>query len=170
MNQFLRLDILDLYRRGEQPLSLDTSIGDKEGTPFIEMLSNEGFKPSTWDGLEIFIQRCEHSLIRRKGEALERYIETDADDLLQSCYCKKNPDSNCQNIAKLIYLANRGGEITLKQGQQRIVVEPAEANVTVRAFARSIGLSEQTITSHWKRKCREILRSFLQTFEQQDDS
>lgn len=171
VNQFLRLDILDLYRKGEQPLSLDAPIdGGEEKTIFIEMLSNEGFKPPTWDGLEIFIQRCDQDQIRRKGEALERYIETDPDGLLQNCYCKKNPDSNCQNIAKLIYLANRGGEITLKQGQQRIVVEPAETNVTLRAFANSLGLSEQTITSHWKRKCREILLSFLQTFEQQKDS
>lgn len=130
VNQFLKFDILDLYRRGEQPLSLNAPIpGDKEGTPFIEMLSNEGFNLPTWDGLEIFIQRCEHSLIQRKGEALERYID-DPDGLLQSCYCNDNPDCNCQNIAKSIYLANRGGEITLRQGKQRIVVKPAEPNVT----------------------------------------
>lgn len=56
VNQFFRLDILDLYRKGEQPLSLDAPIhGDEEKTIFIEMLSNEGFKPPTWDGLEIFI-------------------------------------------------------------------------------------------------------------------
>ncbi len=171
VNQFLKFDILDLYRQSQQPLSLDAPIpGDEKGTPFIEMVSNEGFEPPTWDGLEDFIQRGEQEQIRRQGEALERYIETDPDGLLRECYCNDNPDCNCQNIAKLAYLANRGGEITVQQGQRRIVIEPAEPKVSVRAFAKSLGISEQSIHSHWKRHCRKILRSFLQQFEQQETS
>lgn len=171
VNQFLKFDILDLYRQSQQPLSLDAPIpGDEKGTPFIEMLSNEGFVTPTWDGLEDFIQRSEQEQVRRKGEALERYIETDPDGKLRECYSNDNPDCNCQSIAKLIYLANRGGEIIVKQGQRRIVVEPAEPLVSVRALASSLGINEQSIHSHWKRHCRKILRSFLQQFEQQDNS
>jgi hypothetical protein len=169
VNQFLRFDVLDLYRQSQQALSLDASI-DEQGNTFRDILSNEGFEPPVWDGIEAFIQRSEQQQIRRKGEALERYIETDPDGLLQRCYCNDNPDCNCQNIAKLAYLANRGGEITVMQGQRRIVIESAEPKVSVRAFASSLGINEQAIHSHWKRHCRKILRSFLQEFEQLDDS
>lgn len=169
VNQFLKFDILDLYRQSQQALSLDAPIpGHEKGTSFIEILSNEGFEPPTWDGLEAFIQLGEQEQIRRKGEALERYIEADPEGLLQSCYCNDNPDCNCQNIAKLAYLANRGGEITVQQGQRRIAIAPAEPLVSVRAFAKSMGINEQAIHSHWKRHCRKILRSFLQEFEQQE--
>ena len=168
VNQFLKLDILDLYRQSQQPLSLDAPLpGSEAGTTFMDIVSDQGFEPPTWDGLEAFIQRDEHEQIRRKGEALERYIETDPDGLLQRCYCNDNPDCNCQNIAKLAYLANRGGEITVMQGQRRMVIESAEPKVSVRAFASSLGINEQTIHAHWKRNCRKILRSFLQEFEQQ---
>lgn len=171
VNQFLKFDILDLYRQSQQALSLDAPIpGNEKGTSFIEILSNEGFEPPTWDGLEAFIQLGEQEQIRRKGEALEHYIETDSDGLLQSCYCNDHPDCNCQNIAKLVYFANRGGEITVQQGKRRIAIAPAEPKVTVRAFAESLGMSEQSIHSHWKRHCRKILRSFLQKFEQQETS
>lgn len=169
VNQFLRFDVLDLYRKRQQPLpiSLDAPMSGDDERTLGDKLSNEGFKPPTWDGLEDFIQRSEQEQIRRKGEALERYIEADPEGLLQSCYCNDNPDCNCQNIAKLAYLANRGGEITVQQGQRRIVIEPAEQLVSVRAFAKSVGINEQAIHSHWKRHCRKILRSFLQEFEQQ---
>ncbi len=172
VNQFLRFDVLDLYRKPQQPLplSLDAPMSGDDERTLEDRLSSEGFKPPTWDGLELFIQRSEQEQIRRKGEALERYIETDPDGLLHSCYCNDNPDCNCQNIASLVYLANRGGEITLQQGQRRIVVEPAEPKLSVRAFASSLGISEQSIHSHWKRNCRKILRSFLQHFEQQNNS
>lgn len=170
VNQFLRFDVLDLYRKRKQPLpvSLDAPMSEDDERTLGDRISNEGFKPPTWDGLEDFIRRSEQEQIRRKGEALERYIETDPDSLLRECYCNDNPDCNCQNIAKLAYLANRGGEITVMQGQRRIAIAPAEPKVSVRAFASSLGISEQTIHSHWKRHCRKILRSFLQEFEQQE--
>lgn len=80
VNRFLKFDILDLYRQSQQHLSLDAQI-DEEGNTFMDILSDKGFEPPTWDGLEDFIQRGEQEQIRCKAEALERYIETDPDGL-----------------------------------------------------------------------------------------
>lgn len=165
VNSYLKYRILDLYRVQNRPLSLDTPIGES-GKTFIDILTNEGFTVPTLDTIDSLIESEQKQRTRRKVEALELYIEQDPDNNLRGCHPASCPGCNCQTLVKELFLNAPGSEVTAKEGSKKVIIARAEKKVTVRDIASRFGIKEQTIHTHWKRKCQPLLREFVNKFEQ----
>ncbi|NEO57667.1 MAG: hypothetical protein F6K54_34140 [Okeania sp. SIO3B5] len=176
VNGFLKYDILDLYRRHPQELSLNVTQPDKDGGEWIENLSDDGFTYPTLDSLDSLMQQEESQTTQNKGLILELYIETDPDGKLSSCHPQNYPDCNAQTIVQYFYLSDRAEKITVKEdwvitrsrkgltikkSSKRITLVAAEPKKTWQSFAKEQGINYQTLKAHWQRKCLPLLREIV---------
>lgn len=165
VNSYLKYRILDLYRVENRPLSLDTPIGES-GVKFIDILTNEGFIAPTLNTIDSLIESEQKQRTQRKVEALELYIEQDPDNKLRGCHPTSCPECNCQTLVTELFLNAPGSAVTVKEGSKKVIIARSEKKVTVRNIASRFGIKEQTIHTHWKRKCQPLLRELVNKFEQ----
>ncbi len=141
-NRIVKNKIIDRHRKQSRlPLSLDEPLRQGEATTRGEVVPDI----RTLGDLDSWSKREEKEKNTLKGYILERYIELDPDGKLQSSYPKDCPDCHCQFLLTEEYLKNEG--------------------VSVRSMAQKLGISEQTIYSHRKRKCLSLLREISQEID-----
>lgn len=153
VNGYLKYRILDLYRQSQQPLSLDVDI-----SPLIQ-------DSISFNGIDSLIAEAQKKQQFKQSTILENYIERDPKGKLSCCYPANCPECNCQYLATELFLKQPGGEVAVKEGDRKKVIAKAEKKTTFRAIAQRFDLSEQTVHSHWKRKCRSLLREVLQSYQ-----
>lgn len=180
VNGFLKYDILDLYRRHRQELSLNVTDPDRNQEEWIENVSNDGFSAPTFDSLDNLMQQEENQITQNKCLILELYIESDPEGKLSSCHPQHYPDCNAQAIVQYFYLSDRAEKITVKEdwvitksrkglsikkSTKRITLAAAEQKKTWQNFAKQQGINYQTLKSHWQRKCLPLLREIVRDIE-----
>ncbi|MGB3510575.1 MAG: hypothetical protein WBA93_15330 [Microcoleaceae cyanobacterium] len=180
VNGFLKYDILDLYRRHRQELSLNVTQADKDGGEWLENLSENGFNYPIFDSLDSLLQQEESQTTQNKGLILELYIESDPEGKLSSCHPQNYPNCNAKAIVEYFYLSDRAEKITIKEdwvitksrkgltvkkSSKRITLVAAEPKKTWQNFAKTQGINYQTLKAHWQRKCLPLLREIVMDIE-----
>lgn len=154
VNGQLKFRILDLYRGDDRPLSLDAPVAMESGNlPLLDYLGKLSDRAMTLDGIEALIEERQLQTTRRRGLLVELYIERDPEGRLQGCTGTQAPHMNCQTLAQSILLQTRG---------DRVGPLPAEKKNTWRSLARQLQVNEQTLHSHWKRRCYPMLKAIAQ--------
>lgn len=139
LNSYLFWRIKDrLAPNQKAAMSLDAPIGEGH-TDFLSGLSETGLVTPTRHGLDGYIDRLEQEQQQNIALLLEKYIETDPEGKLQTCYPKGHPECNCQTLAQRVLLQN-----------------PPEKFATI---AREYDINYQTLKSHWERNCRPLLQA-----------
>ncbi|NES68317.1 MAG: hypothetical protein F6K24_25325, partial [Okeania sp. SIO2D1] len=75
---------------------------------------------------------------------VRQYIETDPEEKLRSSHPKKHPECNCQVLA--------------------IQLNFTEPPKKISDICKEINISNQTVYSHWKRRCIPLLREIANQF------
>jgi len=163
-NRIVKNKEFDEYRKqGKQPFSLDNPLSEDEGNDtYLDFVTYEGFidensQPSNLPP-DDFVQSI--------GSNLWQYINADPEGKLQNCYpkekidkeCQGNqpenmrprPDVNCQVIAQRLHLK-----------------EPPDK---LSKIAEDLGISDQTLYSHWKRSGLPLLRQIARNFGYQPEA
>ncbi|MEM9244494.1 MAG: hypothetical protein AAGA67_01935 [Cyanobacteria bacterium P01_F01_bin.153] len=164
LNGQLRYRVKDLYRqdvrrRGEGTLSLDCAIAQNNDSVATlgETLSAD-LEEITLSGLDSVISRVQRENTQRQGLLVELYIEQDPDRILKGCHARQTTRLNCQDVAQKILLRLRG---------EKVGALAAEKKLSWRSLAAQLKVKEQTVHSHWKRKCLPLLRQIAQKIEAQ---
>ncbi|MEM9771834.1 MAG: hypothetical protein AAF889_09605 [Cyanobacteria bacterium P01_D01_bin.73] len=172
LNGQLRYRVKDLYRRearwrrGENILSLDCAIArgngevDQSSPTLGETIPAESVEGLTLSGLDHTIDRLQQQNTQRHGLLVELYIEHDPDSALKGCHARKTMQLNCQEVAQKIFLRLWGGKV----GKLA-----AEKKLSWRSLAEQLEVKEQTVHSHWKRRCLPLLKKISQKIEAQSD-
>jgi len=156
VNGQLKYRIIDLYRRAKMPLnalSLDAPVGTDRGDRASSTLGDCVPAGLRLDGIETLIEQQQRQTVQRQGLLVELYIERDPEGRLSGCCGMKDPQLNCQFLAQSILLQTRG---------DRVERQPPEKKVTWRSLAQQLQMNEQTIHSHWKRRCYPMLQAIAQ--------
>ena len=161
VNGQLKYRILDLYRRKREPLnvlSLDAPLSrDRPELTLADCVvvpaGTETGDSLRLDGIEALIDQQQRRIVQRQGLLVELYIERDPEGRLSGCRGIKEPQLNCQVLARSILLQTRG---------DRVERQAAEKKVTWRAIAQQLQTNEQTVHSHWKRRCHPMLQLIAQ--------
>lgn len=141
INGYLKWRIQDLYTPDNRYDSLD------------KLISNEGEKLTTLGEilpanslslLEQKIAELQKAKRQRQGESVRQYIETDPEEKLRSSHPKKHPECNCQILAI----------------QLNFTVPPKK----ISEICKEINISNQTVYSHWNRRCIPLLREIANKF------
>ncbi|MEM1425114.1 MAG: hypothetical protein AAGF75_00970 [Cyanobacteria bacterium P01_H01_bin.130] len=164
-NTPLRYRIKDLYRqawqqRGKAPLSLDCAITDSSATTLGDTVAAEGGEGVKLSGLDALIEAQQREKTQRQGLLVELYIEQDPDCTLQGCQARKAAQLNCQSVAQKMLLRLQGGKVGKLAPEKRL---------SWRMLAEQLAVKEQTVHSHWKRKCLPLLQKIARTIEAQSD-
>ncbi|MFY7801871.1 MAG: hypothetical protein ACOVQ7_00425 [Limnoraphis robusta] len=147
INGYLKWRVRDLYSPDsyyQRHVSLDEPIinSGQESTTRIDRLVDQ----NTITGIEGWIEESQKTRRLSIGDAVWEYIEQDPENLLKSCYPKKQPECHCQILAK---------RLLLQQPPQKI-----------SEIAREYNISNQTLYSHWKRKCIPLLQTICDQISQ----
>ncbi len=140
INGYLYWRIKDLYTQDDPAIrSLDEIVGsDREGSTYMDRLSEEGFNPATLVGIEAHIEKSQKQEKQRIGLELELYIEKDQARKLQNCYPRNHPQCNCRILSLKL-----------------ILKDPIDSYAEL---ARELNVNRQTLVSHWQRKCLPLLQ------------
>jgi hypothetical protein len=148
VNQRLRFDLLNLYKRKPIPYSLNLSFETDENgsaSTSLDEITDADRPGSTSDRslslLDLHIEQENRDQIK----IWRRYIERDPEGGLTENCIKKCAECNCQAIAIACFLN--------------------ESPFTIRAFAQQVGVNEQTVYKHWKRNCEKILKLVWENIE-----
>ncbi|MGD1850717.1 MAG: hypothetical protein ACFCBU_08945 [Cyanophyceae cyanobacterium] len=166
LNGQLRYRVKDLYRqdvrrRGECTLSLDCEIArDRDSTASLGDTLPADLEEITLSGLDRMISQVQQQNTQRQGLLIELYIEQDPDCALKGCHARKATRLNCQEVAQKILLRLRG---------EKVGALAAEKKLSWRSLAEQLKVKEQTVHSHWKRKCLPLLRQIAQKIEEQSE-
>ena len=152
VNGYLRFRILDLYRQGDQPLSLDRAAVRDDGRSTAPLLDTLPSLPGSADGLDAWLEAQQQQTVQRRGLLLELYVEQDPDGTLTECHAVSDRHHNCREIVRMMFLRSRGAAVRGLSGSL-----PAEPKITWRSLARRWQINEQTLHSHWRRRCRPLL-------------
>lgn len=140
INGYLYWRIKDLpFPEASNSISLDAPIGNEEGTPLLEQLSQTGLQSPTLSGLDGHIQRLQKEKIQRLGLSLERYIQQDPERKLQNCYPRAYPSCNCQLLS-----------------QRRYLNDPPD---TFQDIAEELDMPFRQLTNHWYGRCKPLLQA-----------
>ncbi|MDJ0519111.1 MAG: hypothetical protein QNJ74_23600 [Trichodesmium sp. MO_231.B1] len=184
LNGYLNYDILDLYRKKNQEISLNTLVGEEQKEELINLLPNDGFNAPTLDGVETYITNLQNQKTQRKGLIVELYIENDPEGKLHKIHPKRYPECNAQTIMQYFYLSNPGDKVTVKE-DWNIVDKPtgkyirkskkitnlseAEKKKSWTNFAKEHNIKYQTIKSSWNRHRESLFEEINQDIEQNFD-
>ena len=142
INGYLKWRIKDLYAAdGKYTISLDKPLNlndDNDKVSMLDMLPDMKWQNTSLNLLDLKISQMQKRDRECWGERIKRYIEKDEIGKLKNCHLKKNPNCNCQQLAI---------RLLLYQPPHKIA-----------DIARQLNNSNQTIYSHWKRKCLPLLR------------
>jgi hypothetical protein len=141
INGYLKWRIRDLYfpQTTDLPtISLDVSMADTDET-YLNLLAEDGFVRMSLSSLDQDIANMQQQEIRGIVQKIEDWIVTDPEQELQNCHLKNHPQCHCQFLS-----------------QKLLLQDPPDK---LAKIARDLDISYQTIVSHWKRNCLELLKS-----------
>lgn len=142
INGYLYWRIRDLYiSDNKYDDSIDQPISNEEGE---SITLKDKLPANTLSLLETKIAELQQAKRQKKGEAVRQYIETDPEQKLSYQKPKNHPECNCQLLAI-----------------QLILTEPPKKISTI---SQETNISNQTLYSHWKRKCIPLLREIANQF------
>jgi DNA-directed RNA polymerase specialized sigma24 family protein len=96
------------------------------------------------DPLDAVAAGFDAALLLKIWESFAQWLEDDPDGVLFDCHVERNPQANCQSLAKRKIL----------QGQEW------------QEIAQVIGVKRGTITSHWCRKCQPLIQKWFDENQQ----
>ena len=140
LNGYLKWRIQDLYGRDQtrqkKERSLDTPVnrGGEDSRTLQDLLSDPAPSLSTLEGYIEALQQAKNQHVSRQ---IQQYIEQDPDGKLVSCHPRNAPHCHCQCLAL------------------RILLQEPPARIS--QLAREFNVNNQTLNSHWKRKCLPLL-------------
>lgn len=141
INGYLKWRIKDLYLPdSNHTISLDRSISSHEGTTVtkLDVLPDSQFQNVSLDLLDIKIAEIQKRDRLNWGKRIIQLIEEDESGVLRGCCTRINTECNCQLLAK---------RLLLKKPFHKIA-----------DIAREFNVSNQTLYSHWKKKCLPLLQ------------
>ncbi len=141
INGYLKWRIKDLYASdGNYTISLDQQISNDEGSKVtkLDILPDPKFANITLDLLDLKIAEIQQRDRQTWGERIIQFIEQDEKRQLKRCCTRNNTECNCQFLAKRLLLTKPSHKIA--------------------DIARELNVSNQTIYSHWKKKCLPLLK------------
>lgn len=141
INGYLRWRVRDLYASDRLYESLDRPLSNDEGE-FTTV--GEQLPTSQLSLLERKIAELQEAKRQSQGRAIEKYIREDPQEQLANSHPKKYPQCHCQLLAI---------ELLLEQPPNKI------SNIS-----RELNISNQTLYSHWKKKCLPILQEIALSF------
>lgn len=141
INGYLKWRIQDLYTPDNRYDSLDKPISN-EGEKLTTL--GEILPANSLSLLEQKIAELQKAKRQRQGESVRQYIETDPEERLRSSHPKKYPECNCQVLA--------------------IQLNFTEPPKKIADICKEINISNQTVYSHWKRRCLPLLREIANQF------
>ncbi|NEP44104.1 MAG: hypothetical protein F6K35_34710, partial [Okeania sp. SIO2H7] len=94
--------------------------------------------------LEQKIAELQEAKRESQGRAIEQYIREDPEGELGNCHPRHHPNCNCQQLAI---------ELLLEEPPKRI-----------SHISRELEVNNQTLYSHWKKKCLPILQKIALKF------
>jgi len=141
INGYLKWRIKDLYvSDSNYIISLDQQIRNDEGSKAtrLDILADSQGESISLDLLDIKIAEIQKHSRKTWGERISKFIEQDAKNELKRRCIRNNAECNCQLLAKRLLLAKPSHKIA--------------------DIARELNVSNQTIYSHWKKKCLPLLK------------
>ncbi len=141
INGYLKWRIKDLYiPNSNYTISLDRPLRNNEGneTTLLDLLSDPESPSITLDLLDIKIAKIQEQERDRLGTKIGKYIELDESRKLTDTHLKGNSECHCQLLAM---------QLLLQKPPHKII-----------DIAREFNVNNQTLHSHWKRKCLPLLR------------
>lgn len=151
INGYLKWRIKDLYvSDSKYTISLDRPLNNNEHNyndkvSMLDILADNNSQSTTLNLLDLKIAQIQKGERQSWGERIKLYIEQDEMDELKNCHLKKNPECNCHLLAI---------RLLLHQPPHKIA-----------DIARQLNSSNQTIYSHWKRKCLPLLKKISTNLE-----
>ena len=142
INGYLKWRVRDLYTSENKYESIDKPISNDEGQ---STTLGEKLPANTLSLLEIKIAELQQAKRERQGLAVQEYIKTDPEEKLKTSYPRQYPECNCHVLA-----------IRLLLEEQKI------SNIS-----QEVNISNQTLYSHWKRKCLPLLQEISSKFGEQ---
>lgn len=141
INGYLRWRVRDLYASDRLYESLDRPLSNDEGesSTLADQLS-----ATTLSLMELKIAELQEAKRQSQGRAIEKYIREDPEEQLANCHPRQYPKCNCQFLAI---------ELLLEEPPNKI------SNIS-----RELSISNQTLYSHWKKKCLPILQEIARSF------
>ncbi len=142
INGYLKWRVRDLYiSDNKYEESIDKSTTNLEGE---SITLKDKLPANNLSLLETKIAELQQAKRQRQGDAVRQYIETDPEQKLSSSKPKKYPECNCQILAT-----------------QLLLTEPPKK---ISQISEETNISNQTLYSHWKRKCIPLLREIANQF------
>ncbi|MGB3755624.1 MAG: hypothetical protein WBA07_04530 [Rivularia sp. (in: cyanobacteria)] len=141
INGYLKWRIKDLYASDSNyTISLDQARSNDEGSKVtkLDILPDPKFENITLDLLDLKIAEIQQCDRQTWGERIIQFIEQDEKRLLRRSCTRNNTECNCQFLAKRLLLTKPSHKIA--------------------DIARELNVSNQTIYSHWKKKCLPLLK------------
>ena len=150
INGYLKWRIKDLYASDSKyTISLDKSLNNEHTdyckSPMLDILADSKSQSTTLNLLDLKIAQIQKSERESWGERVKQHIERDEMNQLKKCHLKKNPQCNCHILAIRLLLYHPPHKIA--------------------DIARQLNSSNQTVYSHWKRKCLPLLRNISRNLE-----
>ncbi len=144
INGYLKWRVRDLYIADNkyENESIDKPINDDEGQ---STTLGEKLPANTLSLLEIKIAELQQAKRQRQGLAVQEYIKKDPEEKLKKSHPRKHPECNCHVLA-----------IRLLLEEQKI------SNIS-----REVNISNQTLYSHWNRRCIPLLQEISKKFGEQ---
>lgn len=141
INGYLKWRIKDLYAPDSKyTISLDQQINHHEGskTTRLDILPDPQFHSITLDLLDVKIAKIQKRDRQIWAQKIIRFIEQDENRHLRHCCTRVNAECHCQLLAKRLLLTKPSHKIA--------------------DIAREFNVSNQTLYSHWKKKCLPLLQ------------
>ncbi|NJK37667.1 MAG: hypothetical protein HC835_04985 [Oscillatoriales cyanobacterium RM2_1_1] len=145
INGYLYWRVRDLFfpdSKYQREISLDKSIA---GEPTDSLTLGDLLPSRFLNDLEDLVEREQQENRHRLGETIWDYIERDPEHQLRACHLRNHPDCSAQVLAI---------RLLLRDPPQRI-----------RDIAREFEVSDQTLYSHWKKKCLPLLQEIVHRLE-----
>ncbi len=141
INGYLKWRVRDLYIADNkyENESIDKLISNEEGN---STTLGEKLPANTLSLLEIKIAELQQAKRQRQGLAVQEYIKTDPEEKLRASHPKTHPECNCHVLA------------------MRLLLEEQK----ISDISREVNISNQTLYSHWNRKCLPLLQEISSKF------
>jgi hypothetical protein len=145
INGYLKWRVRDLYTPDSKYESLRVYLhSPQEDEAPVDPLENLPDPQFSLSLLEARIAEMQESQRQKQGEQIRDYIRTDPHQELTSCHLRQKPFCHCQIMAIRLLLQ-----------------EPPE---TIAKLSRELGVSNQTLYSHWRLKCLPLLQEIGHRF------
>jgi hypothetical protein len=146
INGYLKWRIKDLYtddKKYRDKLPLAEAITTER--VLIKTKTESGSNtPPNLDGLDDYIRALQGEHKQKLAQSLEDYVKTDPDRKLKSLHPKATPACNCQLLTQRLFFQ-----------------DPPDR---IRNIAKEFSLNEQSLYSHWKKKCLPCLQGLAEEF------